>query len=455
MANNIYIGNRYVPIFADPITWDNLRTYEPLTIVTYEGTSYTSKQYVPVGIALTNTEYWAVTGDYNYQVAQYKAEVDALEGTVETMNTNLTNQINTVNTTLGGRIDTTNSRIDTTNGNVTAVSNRVSSLEFEDNLGTIVCIGDSYLEGYTPNGTVAGWGDALATLRGKTVGTTLRKFYKGGAGFGHTVDGKDYNALVNDSYTAIGAGNAGSVGAVIFIGGENEPFALTLAQVNTAIANARSKYPNAKIYWGFGSCAKGHSNYSKMAVCEMYSTAGLGYKDCYYLGNLTNFFKINTGYYASDNVHLTQSGYSALATLINMAMAGQNIKYAKKSHNPADKFLEYIIDDMYVLELFESKNYEVSVSNYTSDGTQLVKSIPFTDSYLLNSTELFYTINTSGYIKAGNNLFYQCSFRLNLFPDRCDVYAFAINENHNNWVLDSVSTVHIEPFTYMIPLAMI
>ena len=37
------------------------------------------------------------------------------------------------------------------------------------NLGTIVCIGDSYLEGYNPTDTVQGWGDHLATLLGKTV----------------------------------------------------------------------------------------------------------------------------------------------------------------------------------------------------------------------------------------------------------------------------------------------
>lgn len=73
--NNIYIGNRYVPIFANPVEWDNLREYEPLTIVTYYGTSYTSKKTVPVGTALDNTEYWAVTGNYNQQVEAYRQQV--------------------------------------------------------------------------------------------------------------------------------------------------------------------------------------------------------------------------------------------------------------------------------------------------------------------------------------------------------------------------------------------
>lgn len=72
--NRQYIGARYVPKFAEPVEWDNLRSYEPLTIVTYAGTSYTSKKPVPVGIDLNNTDYWAVTGNYNEQVEEYRNE---------------------------------------------------------------------------------------------------------------------------------------------------------------------------------------------------------------------------------------------------------------------------------------------------------------------------------------------------------------------------------------------
>ena len=82
MANNVYIGNRYVPVFADPVEWDNLRQYEPLTIVTYQGTAYTSKKTVPVGTALSNTDYWVVTGNYNAQVEEYRQEVVGLRDDV-------------------------------------------------------------------------------------------------------------------------------------------------------------------------------------------------------------------------------------------------------------------------------------------------------------------------------------------------------------------------------------
>lgn len=74
-----YIGSRYVPVFGrkgeDSIEWDNTGTYEPLTIVLYQGNSYTSRQFVPVGVEITNQKYWANTGNYNAQIEQYRKEV--------------------------------------------------------------------------------------------------------------------------------------------------------------------------------------------------------------------------------------------------------------------------------------------------------------------------------------------------------------------------------------------
>ena len=70
-----YIGARYVPVFANPLEWSNQREYEPLTIVVWQGNSYTSTQYVPTGIDIGNTEFWALTGNYNAQVEGYRQEI--------------------------------------------------------------------------------------------------------------------------------------------------------------------------------------------------------------------------------------------------------------------------------------------------------------------------------------------------------------------------------------------
>lgn len=63
-----------MPLFADPIDWDKTKTYEPLTIVYHQGNSYTSRQSVPAGVLITDTTYWALTGNYNAQIEQYRKE---------------------------------------------------------------------------------------------------------------------------------------------------------------------------------------------------------------------------------------------------------------------------------------------------------------------------------------------------------------------------------------------
>lgn len=78
--NRQYIGARYVPKFAEPTEWVQGMAYEALTIVTYNFASYTSKIPVPptVGNPADNNKYWALTGNYNAQVEEYRQEVEQL-----------------------------------------------------------------------------------------------------------------------------------------------------------------------------------------------------------------------------------------------------------------------------------------------------------------------------------------------------------------------------------------
>lgn len=73
MANNIYIGMRYVPIYVGD--YDSETVYEPLSIVAYNGASYTSKQSVPAGILPTNTTYWAKSSDFNAQYSELDGRI--------------------------------------------------------------------------------------------------------------------------------------------------------------------------------------------------------------------------------------------------------------------------------------------------------------------------------------------------------------------------------------------
>ena len=81
MSTNMkeYIGARYVPIIGrkdeESVLWDDSKPYEPLTIVLYQGNSYTSRKAVPSGVSIFNEEYWAATGNYNAQIEQYRQDI--------------------------------------------------------------------------------------------------------------------------------------------------------------------------------------------------------------------------------------------------------------------------------------------------------------------------------------------------------------------------------------------
>ena len=80
MSVREYVGARYVPIVVGE--WDNTRTYEPLMVVTNQGNSYTSRQYVPAGIEITNESYWVLSANYNAQVEAYRQDVKSFDGRI-------------------------------------------------------------------------------------------------------------------------------------------------------------------------------------------------------------------------------------------------------------------------------------------------------------------------------------------------------------------------------------
>ena len=146
-GTSMYIGARYVPIFADPVEWDNEREYEPLTIVIHNGDCYTSKCYVPKGAQLPpypegQTKYWVKTSDYNGQFADLKKTVLDLSRLVEQFqkdNEHFTDLINGWNekviqwekdmTAWGERLDTVESNITDLTASLNAEIDRAKAAE--------------------------------------------------------------------------------------------------------------------------------------------------------------------------------------------------------------------------------------------------------------------------------------------------------------------------------------
>lgn len=85
MATLQYVGARYVPKLFDDgqggMEWQSNTYYEPLTIVTYNNSSYTSRGPVAasIGNPAENGGYWALTGNFNGGVASLTDRLESLE----------------------------------------------------------------------------------------------------------------------------------------------------------------------------------------------------------------------------------------------------------------------------------------------------------------------------------------------------------------------------------------
>lgn len=200
-----YIGARYVPVFSNPIEWSNTREYEPLTIVTHQGNSYTSMQYVPTGIDIDNTAFWALTGNYNAQIEQYRREVQEFDG-----------------------------RITENAQDIQSMENTVNALT----PNYMVVIGDSYSSyDYNPENT------AWHTLVGQQLNCIVKNYAKTSAGY--TVSGNSFSMQVQNAVSDASFSNS-NVKYVFVYGGRNDT-TITNESVAGIIASLKSSFTHAQI----------------------------------------------------------------------------------------------------------------------------------------------------------------------------------------------------------------
>lgn len=183
-----------------------------------------------------------------------------------------------------------------------------------DKIKNVVCIGDSYLEGYTPDGNVIDWGRRLAELSGWTV----NRFFKGGAGFTNTVDGINFTTLLNSAKN--GVPDAGSIDLVLLAGGYNEGSGITNSNIRDWVDTARVFFPNAIIAIGYIAVHGTRSVYSVNNAVSAYTQSTFG---CMVLGDLSGaVISDRTMNLSSDGIHPDATGQKMIANALYDAIRG-------------------------------------------------------------------------------------------------------------------------------------
>lgn len=124
MAVTQIIGPRIAPYWADPAEWTSTRAYEPFTFVTYQGDSYCSRQDTPIGIDITNDDYWVKVSDYN---AQAVALQRSMTQTIETAETNMADAIQTGKNDIAKAINDAEASMQQSVADVNTVKNEYQS----------------------------------------------------------------------------------------------------------------------------------------------------------------------------------------------------------------------------------------------------------------------------------------------------------------------------------------
>lgn len=229
MAIRNYVGARYVPKLANPVEWQANTSYEAMVIVTYNNSSYTSKIPVPptVGNPAENSKYWALTGNYNAQVEQYRQETKQALETLENVKTNLNAEV------------TARKEADT------ELQNSVDLINIDKT--EVVLFGDSWVDYNSDKENVR-----IPEQIRKGTGLTVHNYSHGGTGF--EVSELGYMAQLDD-FKNDASFDHNKVAYCILVAGLNEynpqnTAAYFTEELRKWVDKART-ITNAPIYWFF------------------------------------------------------------------------------------------------------------------------------------------------------------------------------------------------------------
>lgn len=331
-----YIGARYVPIFGrkgeDGIEWDDSAPYEPLTIVLYQGNSYTSRQYVPAGVAITDESYWAQTGNYNAQVEQYRQTVlgfDSRISAVESVGTQLRNAIDEV----AGALPTDDfSSSETVKDYIdSAIGSIVQAQKY------MIVVGDSWSNRdthYIDNGI--GWADIVAQKMNLSL---VNKAISGRGWLNGQSTNQDFLSQLISVETNNPDVNPNDVAYIIAFGGINDYNASIgfdaryneiIEAIRAFINYANAKYPNSKIIINpMQTPSPADNRFKWCCVMNGWLSRGMATSRVARLSTvgLNALNKLN--YWTEDNIHPSNgSGMSMLTSAImNELYGGEFIEY--------------------------------------------------------------------------------------------------------------------------------
>lgn len=185
-----------------------------------------------------------------------------------------------------------------------------------------IFIGDSYAEGYTPDGNVTGFPELIKTYLGLTENENFYSIYRGGAGFGHLENSDNAFDTLLKSISA-NVYNKDSITDIVFAGGYNDnSLAKTdilngIVRCNTFIKNTYTN-PSLRV-WLF---AIGYNAKSPAVRFRIYDRYNDVYAKSYFIYKKLTKAICKYDWFATDGIHPLNNAQDAIAKGIIHSLFG-------------------------------------------------------------------------------------------------------------------------------------
>lgn len=207
-------------------------------------------------------------------------------------------------------IENTNARLNTTNTKLDALSNKVTKLHHKG----YIFIGDSYTQGYSPDGNISN--TFVNQIINNLKITDVKISANGGASFANSAN--NFLTLLKN----INVTDKNSITNIVVFGGYND-YSWSKTDIITGMTNffnyAKTNYPNAIISIGYVGFCTDSSTYNKRADSVSIYNEVSGHLGGNYLSGC-EYILHNTNEMSSDGIHPNITGHKMLASYCTTAL---------------------------------------------------------------------------------------------------------------------------------------
>ena len=318
-----------------------------------------------------------------------------------------------------------------------------------------VFIGDSYLQGFTPEGEVESWGKKIVKLL-NLPNNSYKIIAKGGTTMNADNENNFYNLIKNEPLD-------NKVTDVILCAGYNDRQKIgTESSILLGMTNFYNKikeiYPNATLKIGFiGNTSIVNDKYGVSSKCPFYinSCKKLGIE---YLNNIEYALHNYSTEFSSDGIHPNDEGQEIIANTLYQILKmgyGTVIRERQESINGENYFymeqqndkINFICQNYLYYEFDEPKNITMSGGNY------LLINKPFNNSLAIGSgsTQLSNSTTLPIILQNNEDKYITVNCRITIDNNLLLIYPIATNSEGTAYLIDTIKAVQIRPFMFTLP----